>query len=385
MITICGQATPRTLMPALAEGFRRVRSAGACLTRATRVNLHELSASVFSFVGNQVEKGSPSGIPDRLRQHSTGKSLDVQIFDGNQAVIINQPTTNLVVKVCALVANVKVRALQKLNGFTSVIATFLSSGNLALCASQFRLGFSVPVWIVNLYSVAQSGECGQTNINADLFNRRGQRFWRAFNRKANVPASGFALDRDSLDSSLNGTMQLDLDESDALQAQFEVSQLAPVAIRRVCDAVETRMRLEARESGFLFCFDATKESLERLVNAAQHILTAGGTGEFCVSCRANLRQLFRLGVVVDALAVDAPRIPALLQRGVVEPTRFAELGSQQCVLRLRRIQAGLKGFAYNLFSHAVRAFSCRSWLGSFSVQPLCGPFAFYHSCGRDNR
>ena len=50
---------------------------------------------------------------NRLRQHRAGQPLNVQILDGDHAVLIHQLARELVLKIGSLVAHAKVRALTR--------------------------------------------------------------------------------------------------------------------------------------------------------------------------------------------------------------------------------------------------------------------------------
>lgn len=84
MISWRRQPTLLTLMPALAQVFRHRCATETCLTRATRVDLHQHTPSPCRFVRELVDENRPSSIGDRLGQHATGQAFDVQVFDGSR-------------------------------------------------------------------------------------------------------------------------------------------------------------------------------------------------------------------------------------------------------------------------------------------------------------
>src|SRR5215213_9915095 len=117
MIPVRGQSAFWTLMPALAERLGRRRPAEAGLRSAPRVNLYQSAPGAFSLVRNLVDESRPPGIADTFGEHPPRQSPDVQIFDGDGAEIIDQPAADLVVKIGALILNMSMRLLQKLNRF----------------------------------------------------------------------------------------------------------------------------------------------------------------------------------------------------------------------------------------------------------------------------
>ncbi len=338
MVSIRRQSASRTLMPALAQRLGCVRSTKTSLTRTTSVHLNQAATSVFSFVRDFIEKGRPSGIIDTLGKHPACKSFDVQIFDGYHAIIVDQPTRNLVVKVRPLIMDVRVRSLQKLYGFPATMRTFLSSGNLTLCLAEFCLCLTVVAWIVNLRSIRKRGKRGQANIYADAFKRRGQVLRFTLNGKTREPSSGFALYGKRLNLALQRAMQFDFDLADFRQAQMR--PLHGKAELRIGERIVSGAGTKARESGFVPAFHAGKEGFESLINTVQGVLQNLRIDIFKFFARRfDFRKLRALSGEVHRLAVDAPRIAAFLQRGVVEFRAVRKRAVKQSRLWLRRIDS----------------------------------------------
>lgn len=334
-------------MHTLPQSFRNSRATSATsLSCAARVHAKEVASGTFSLVRNLFNELSPSGIINRLGQHCTCQAANVQVFDSDCAVVSNQPLANLMMKIRSLVANVSVRSLQKQHGFPATIATLLPSRHSALRSAKLSLRLAVIAWIRNLRSVAQGGKGGKPHINSDAFIAREQRLCVALDGEASKPTSSFALDRQGLNHALNRSMQPDLNQTDALQSQLAIIQhAAAVAVRRKRDAVKTGVRLETRVTGLQAAPDAEEESLERLINSPQDILTSGEVRKVQVFVRANLFKLVGLLVVIDALTVDATRIAAFLERSIVKPACFAKLRLKQVSLCASRIQTILESLS----------------------------------------
>src|SRR5258708_6417150 len=99
MISLSRQSTRIALMPAVIKGLRDGRSAETGLARPARVNLDEITPGALSLGRDFIHEGSPPGIIDGLCQHSFGEPSDIQIFHGDQAVIINQLSRLFMMKV----------------------------------------------------------------------------------------------------------------------------------------------------------------------------------------------------------------------------------------------------------------------------------------------
>ena len=158
MVTALRQATILTLMPALSQSLQYARPAGACLARAEWILSNKSPASIFRFVGNHAQELSPSGIVNTFSEHPSRQAFDIQIFNCDNSEVINQPATNLVMKVSTLIGDVLMNLAKQDHSFATTVRAFLSTSYFALSASQFRLRFSIPARVRNLRAVAQSGE-----------------------------------------------------------------------------------------------------------------------------------------------------------------------------------------------------------------------------------
>src|SRR5258708_674977 len=136
MISLSRQSAHLAPMPPLAQVFPYVCAAETRLTRPARVYLDEITPGTCSLVRDFLHESSPSGIVDRLRQHSAGQPFDVQIFDGDQAVTINNFTRLLMMEIGALLLDMGMSPLEKLHGLTSALRAFLAPRNSALGDSQ---------------------------------------------------------------------------------------------------------------------------------------------------------------------------------------------------------------------------------------------------------
>ena len=90
-------------MPPLSERLRNVLATRAtALGRTGRVHPHDSSTGAFSLIGELGEERCPTSIVDGAGQHRRCQSLDVQVFDGNQSIAIDDAPSRLVVEVGAL-------------------------------------------------------------------------------------------------------------------------------------------------------------------------------------------------------------------------------------------------------------------------------------------
>lgn len=304
-------------MPPLAECLGHVCAAYTCLARAVWIYLYKHATSIFRFVRDHVQEIAPSGIIDGLRQHPGGESFNVQIFDGDHAVVIDKPSADLVMKVRALVSDMNMRPLEKLYGLSPAIASLLTSCHLALRASQFRLRLSVVARAVYLRAVRQRGECGQANVNAYLFRAGGERLQFTLAREYSKPSTRFTLNGQCLNLPFNRPVEFDFNFTDLRESQaISIQSVADLAKR---DAVVASERAEAREARCLFRLYSSKESVEGQCDAFQHAFKGDGIYPCDIITELfNFGKLKGLVKVRDGLLVDAPRISALLKGSVIE-------------------------------------------------------------------
>lgn len=158
MIATSRQSASRAIVPAIREGLRHPLPAQARLAGTARVNLHQHSPGAFSLVREHRNEHRPSGIVNGLRQHPTGESLDIQVLDRDQAVLVDQPARQLVLEIRPLVAHVDVGALEQQHRLAPPAATLLTPRHLPLAAPQ--PGFRVPVvpGILDLRPIGKHGE-----------------------------------------------------------------------------------------------------------------------------------------------------------------------------------------------------------------------------------
>lgn len=175
MISGRRQSTVPALVPSLAQCLWDSCAAQTGLRSAARVNLHQLAPSFCRFVLKLCDEGRPSGIVNRFGKHPARQSFDIQIFNRNDAVMIDECAAELVVKVRALVPDVRMCLLQQQDSFPASVTASLATRHLALRSPEFSLCRAVVARVVNFRSVRERDEGRQSDIKADSFSRLRQR------------------------------------------------------------------------------------------------------------------------------------------------------------------------------------------------------------------
>lgn len=328
------------------ERLANLCSTQAGLTCAARVNLHEHAPGTLSLVREIKEKVGPSSIVDGLRKHPARQALDVQILDGDQAVLINNLPGFFVMKIPALIANVIVKPRQKQDRLASAIGALLSTRRTALQSSKFCLRDPEPARVFDLRPVAQRGKRIKSDVYADHVSVKGQRRRFAFDGEQGKPAPGLTFDCEGFDFPVNRSVQLDSNI-----ANFRDPQL--VTDERVADlskrhAVVATSRAKAWIPRLLSVLHATKERVKSQMYAAQDVLQ-----NLCVDCGdvlATRAYLFQLQVLIEPgnrFTLALPRIAAFLQSCIVELAANGKLIIQRLLLPFCWIDAVAKDLYHN--------------------------------------
>lgn len=336
-------------MPAVFELFSDLGTAGATALRgATRIDSHEQTTGTFSLVRQLGEKATPTGIIHGLGQHARRQAFNVQVFNRNQAVGLNQALRQLVVEVLTLVANVRVNRLQFAHRLAAAMTAFLAPGHFALGSPKTGLSLSVLTRIGNDRAVGQHGEALQAHIEADRQQGISQGLSLDLDAETDVPLTRFTLERHGLDLAVYGPVELDLQDTHPLNAQLARGQKTnPVTVGRKGNAVEALMRLKAGKAGLFASFDAAKEGFVGLIHPTQNVLTARKISQADKSFSANLFELIGLSVVVDGRTRHFPCVPSLLQGCIVEFAAFAQLLFKGLLLGFVGIKAIAKRLTQN--------------------------------------
>lgn len=155
MIATSRQSASRTIVPTIRQRLGHGGSAYACLAGSPGIDVNESPTGACSLVSDHRQEHRPSRVVNGLRQHPGGKSLCVQILDGNQPVFVNQFPRELVLEIRPLIAHMNVGTLEQPHGLASPVAALLPSRHLTLTAAQTGLGIPVVPGILNLRAITQ--------------------------------------------------------------------------------------------------------------------------------------------------------------------------------------------------------------------------------------
>lgn len=351
MVTIRRQSTRQAEMPTIPDRLTDFCATCTRLRRSPRVNLDQQSSGTLSLVRKHVNKSRPSGILNRLAQYPTGKSLDVQIFDGNQPVFVYNPSTQLMVEIRTLVSYVDVHSLHKLNSFSPSIRALLTSRYASLGGSQNLLPGMVVAGIVNGCSVVQRNKVREPNIEANHTGIKRQWRGRDIARKQGEPSPCLSLDRQDFSFAFQRAMQIDPHLANLWDTQpVLVNDGFQVLAKR--HAVIAPDGSETRIARLLPCLNTPEEALKGQINTSDYVFK-----DKRMDVRYIWSQWFKfgkLGVLLEPrnrLAIHSPRVSAFLKRGVVKLAAQGEMQFQRFLLGFARVDAVAKRFNHSKLYH----------------------------------
>jgi len=351
-ITVECQPALRTKVNTVSESFRhfgQCPTSGAYLRRAVGVNLNKQAPGFFRLVSELGKETTPGCIVDRPSEKSTRETFNVQVFDGDKAILINEGTAEFVLEVRPLVPDMHMSLLEKANCLSSTDTALLSPGNLSLAAPELCQSEFEVTGIINQFAIRKGGKGSQPHIDPDSALRRYCSRHINDDRKASVPLSGLSLEGERLDFTCDRPVRLEFDDTNTLDSQStNFGQVTTIAPSGEGVAIEAITAFESGETGLLSSLNPAKESGEGLVDSSENILTGGEVGKPKVARIPNLFKLVSLVIVVKRYALHPVSIPTLLKGGIIKRTSFGKLMLQARNLCPRGIQTILEGLTHLL-------------------------------------
>lgn len=287
------------------------------LRRTGRIYLNKHASGAFSLVRDHVQELRPSGIVNALGEHSACQTLDVQIFDRDQSVVVNDLSRLFVMEISALIADVVVPPLEQKHGLAPPVRTFLPSRYAPLQAAEFGLSIAEPARVLNHDAVAQCGKGGKADVDTGHVRAEGQRFRFALNREDSKPPTRFTLNQESLNYSIKRAVQLYFDGPDFREPEFVATK--SIANLPECQTVVTACGSETRIASLLTTLDAAKKPGKSKMDTLKDIFKYLGVNcRNVVSILFNLWQLQYLIEERNRFSFKVPSVTSLLQGAIVK-------------------------------------------------------------------
>lgn len=347
MIATRRQSAGRAIVPTILQRLWHTLTTDTDLASSAWVHLHQYSPGAFCLVREHSDKLRPSRIVNGLRQQSASETFNIQILDGNQAILVDQLARQLVVEICPLVANVDMGTLEQLYRLTSAVAALLPPRHFSLTAAQSGFCVSVVPGILNLCPIDQHGETVQSYVDSGCTFAGGERMAIAVRTEADKPSTSFALDGGRFDRPFDGPVQFDLDVTCSLHANTSVIEKATTLwMLREGNRIVAKRRAIPWDSRLFPALTSRVERVKGIVHTMQDILCTLRIDQRQAPIRAHGWQLAALVVEVDRLTARFPRAHSFFQRCVVQACSLANLAVQKVHLWSGGIDPVFKGDAH---------------------------------------
>ena len=289
--------------------------------------------------------------PARLVRIGTGSRspdqvADPQVLDDQQAVAGDECPCRMV-EVAALVGELAMTSRQRVAGPTTVGRPPPFTGQGLLGGGQPGGGDPPVARIGHTLAVASGGEAGDPDVDPDRglsgFQGPGGHL---VTRQDQHPAAPFAANLNGLDPAFDLAVDGDLHLPDPLQVDLAGVGMpaAAVTVLGPFHPVEPLRRPEPRVARRLTGLDTPEERGEGPVQTAQgRLLRRERPHRHIRSDLPDLLQLSRLVSVADSSLAQPPRIPSLLQRGVIQLAMRCQASAQGDMLASGRPQPKLVG------------------------------------------
>lgn len=220
-ITVCNVSTERADMGTHGKRFlHQFATVEAFLCRIAGVDSDDCMSSVFSFGTQNIEKRTPGGIHDGLREMVIfHHPIDVQIFHGYHLILLGIRLCHLEMEVSALPLDLEVRQSHRTSGFAPSLAALLAAGLQAFFASKNLLRATIETRVLYRLAFTIGQEGLESHIYADgrMFARGVLALGFDFTSDENVPMPiGTPYQMCGLRRTRKGPMEFDLDTASQL-------------------------------------------------------------------------------------------------------------------------------------------------------------------------
>ncbi len=267
-----------SLIQRLQHHFSTTRTHPGCVLG---IHGHQHPTSIFRFVGEVVPESPPSNIVDVPVQRTPivlRHSLDVQLFNADDAEGIDDGTTQLVGEVLPPVLDLLPHLPEGLPLLASPLRALRALGELALDLPESPIILLEESGVLDPRAVRQDGELLDPDIDADGVGGLGEGGWFDFHGEAGEPTSGsIPVDGEPFDLPFDGTMLLDPDIPYAGESEGPISLEGEATVRVLeGEGVVTPLPLEPRITWVLSGLTPSPEGLESEVDPLAGVLNNMG-------------------------------------------------------------------------------------------------------------
>ena len=200
----------------------------ALLRGEARVHSYHCVPSSLSLFTQDVEEGAPTGVHDALGQGMVLCHVEnLKLLNRNHLVLLGILFGRFEMEITALTRNLEMRLRGIPGSLAASMTAFLASAQLALLASQGFLRGAIVARVCYCVALTIRQKGLEANVNTDgrMLTRRGKvvRLGFGLTHDEGIPMSIRTQDQmDRFRRTLNGPMQLDLEEMPDLLGHDEV-------------------------------------------------------------------------------------------------------------------------------------------------------------------
>ena len=338
------QTTARTFKHTVGQGHGLpVSTSATCLACVCRIHCYEYPPSFYRFGGYHGKEVRP-----RCVIYAFGKAIivnhpvDVEVFNEDPPVLVNDPSGLLVGEVITLKPDALVNTSNNLATLGSLGSAFIFLGELALRFSKFLLFLFEKSGILNRVSIGERSESVDTDIYTDsvVLGRKNLRL--DFASKRHVPlARGRAEDSGGLWDAIKRTVLNHLDVAYLGDKKPSIFHRTSRRDLGECKAVVASFSLESWITRlFSSSLYSSKESLKSEVYTKSDILKtlsiADGEGRTFFLEAWKCRGLI---VITGRFACLLKAILTLRKKVVIQPANFLKLVIEHRCLLVRWVYA----------------------------------------------
>ena len=296
---------------------------------------YERLAGACGLVFQKRNKHAPTDIGHRPRKVVVLEySLHMQVFDGDDLVLVYDPSRQLVKVVFSGARDAFMCARNQLARFISPLGAFLLTGQRLLFALQIPFRLPQMAWVVEFGTVARNGEVRQSDVDPNSLSFRrhvGKRRTVVGQNGGMKLATRVARHGDGFDFADDLAMHDALRPADFRQIDFRSVQLHAL---RILNGLATMFRLEARIAPAFGkeVIEGAGKILQRLLNSLR--VRVLEPFKFLLELRKSRGH----GVIIQAFASLTIERLRLGERFVPHPAGATELDSQSLRLLFRRVE-----------------------------------------------
>ena len=224
----------------------------AVLRGIGRVDGDRYPTSFFRFVGQALPELRPCRVVNGFRKTTImHHAIDSEVFNGDQAVVVHQPTRQLMRKVMALKPDTLMQPSYALTRLGTLRRPFLCLVELAIGLGQFFLFLAKEAWAGYLLAVRQGSELASQSSSIPTASGLSGRLRLYVADDGSIPlAGGTAARRAGFRRPCKVSVLTNLDQADLAQAQ-PTRFKGKAGVLWVGQAVVAPLPLVARKAGFL--------------------------------------------------------------------------------------------------------------------------------------